>query len=131
MVDVDGQEVGSVSAVELVTLGQRRGLGLAGGGSPRYAVDVDIPSATVTVGSPRDLLVDEQPVGGFRWAAGPVTGPVLVQTSAHGSPAPATIRAGDDGAAVVRWAEPHRRVAPGQSIVAYEGDEVAGGGTAE
>ena len=130
VVDLDGHEVGSVSAVELVTLGQRRGLGLAGGGSPRYAVDVDVASATVTVGSPRDLLVDEQPVSGFRWASGPVTGPVLVQTSAHGTPAPATIRTGDDGTAVVRWAEPHRRVAPGQSLVAYEGDEVAGGGTA-
>ena len=130
VVDVAGQEVGSVAAVELVTLGQRRGLGLAGGGSPRYAVDVDVASATVTVGSPRDLLVDEQLVGGFRWAAGPVVGPVLVQTSAHGTPALAVIRTGDDGTAVVRWAEPHRRVAPGQSLVAYEGDEVAGGGTA-
>jgi tRNA-specific 2-thiouridylase len=130
VVDVDGQEVGSVSAVELVTLGQRRGLGLAGGGTPRYAVDVDVASATVTVGSPRDLLVEEQPVACFRWAAGPVTGPVLVQTSAHGAPARATIVTGHDGAALVRWAEPHRRVAPGQSLVAYEGDEVAGGGTA-
>jgi tRNA U34 2-thiouridine synthase MnmA/TrmU len=32
---------------------------------------------------------------------------------------------------VVRWASPQRRVAPGQSLVAYEGDEVVGGGTAE
>jgi len=30
----------------------------------------------------------------------------------------------------VRWATPHRRVAPGQSVVFYEGDEVTGGATA-
>ena len=29
---------------------------------------------------------------------------------------------------MVRFAEPHRRVAAGQSVVLYEGDEVVGGG---
>ena len=29
----------------------------------------------------------------------------------------------------MRWAEPHRAVAPGQSVVAYAGDVVVGGGT--
>ena len=47
VVDATGAEVGRVEAVELVTVGQRRGLGLAGGGAPRYAVDVDVASATV------------------------------------------------------------------------------------
>jgi tRNA-specific 2-thiouridylase len=133
VVDTDGQPVGSVQAVELVTVGQRKGLGLAGGGAPRYAVDVDLATATVTVGSKRDLLVDEQPVRGLGWAAGPVDGPVLVQVSAHGTPQPARIvpvADGVDGAGVVVWDEPQRRVAAGQSVVAYEGDEVAGGATA-
>ncbi len=137
VVDGDGCDVGSVGAVELVTLGQRKGLGLAGGGAPRYAVDVDVATATVTVGSKRDLLVDEQPVDGLRWAAGPVAGPVLVQVSAHGTPAPARIVLVDEGdgdgdgdGAVVVWDQPQRRVAPGQSLVAYEGDEVVGGATA-
>jgi tRNA U34 2-thiouridine synthase MnmA/TrmU len=30
----------------------------------------------------------------------------------------------------VRFAEPQRRVAPGQSVVLYRGDEVLGGGIA-
>ena len=33
-----------------------------------------------------------------------------------------------DGVRVVRFAEPQRRVAAGQSVVLYEGDEVVGGG---
>jgi len=130
VVDGDGREVGSVSAVELVTVGQRKGLGLAGGGAPRYAVDVDIPSATVTVGSKRDLLVAEQPVTGLRWSTGPVDGRLLVQVSAHGTPAPARLVDAGDGHATVVWAEPQRRVAAGQSVVAYQGDEVVAGATA-
>ena len=33
------------------------------------------------------------------------------------------------GGAVVRWSSPQRRVAPGQSIVLYDGGVVLGGGT--
>ncbi|MFN8016507.1 MAG: tRNA 2-thiouridine(34) synthase MnmA [Acidimicrobiales bacterium] len=135
VVDRTGAELGTVEAVELVTVGQRRGLGLAGGGAPRYVVDVDLRSATVVVGDRDDLLVAEQPVAGLRWAAAPELGPVMVQCSAHGAPQAAVIEpspAGSaaEGAAVVRWDEPQRRVAPGQSVVAYVGDEVVAGAIA-
>ncbi|HAZ56483.1 MAG TPA: tRNA 2-thiouridine(34) synthase MnmA, partial [Acidimicrobiaceae bacterium] len=50
---------------------------------------------------------------------------LLVQTSAHGSSDPAVL----DGD-LVRWSEPHMRVAPGQSVVFYDGDEVLGGSIA-
>jgi len=125
VVDGSGAVVGSVSAVELVTIGQRRGMDLAGGAAPRFAVDVDVAAATVTVGPPGDLMVDSTPVEAFSWADGPVEGKVLVQTSAHGSSDPAVL----DGD-VVRWAEPHMRIAPGQSVVFYDGDEVLGGSIA-
>jgi tRNA-specific 2-thiouridylase len=46
----------------------------------------------------------------------------LVQTSAHGDLRAAVLE-GD----ALRWAEPQRVVAPGQSVVFYEGDEVLGG----
>jgi tRNA-specific 2-thiouridylase len=131
VVDEDGREVGRVPAVELVTVGQRRGLGLAGGGVPRYAVAIDAPAATVRVGPARDLLADAVVLDRTVWAAGPVAGRVLAQCSAHGAPRPATV-APDTGTGrhVVRFDEPQRRVAPGQSVVLYEGDEVAGGGIA-
>jgi tRNA-specific 2-thiouridylase len=127
VVDAAGRALGSVAAVELVTIGQRRGLGLPGGGPPRYVVDVDAAGATVTVGSEADLLVDAQPVHDLRWAGEPVAGEVLVQCSAHGVPALATIvEAADGDDASVRWSVPRRRIAPGQSLVAYVGDEVVG-----
>ena len=51
----DGDRVGAVDAVELVTVGQRRGLGLAGGGRRRTRSSVDVASATVIVGIGRGL----------------------------------------------------------------------------
>ena len=132
IVDETG-EVGSVDAVELVTIGQRRGLGLPGGGAPRYVVDVDVPGATVRVGGERDLLRDELELERVVWADGPVIGPVGAQCSAHGAPRAAQVAPeagsgpGADRARVV-FDRPERRVAVGQSVVLYEGDEVVGGG---
>ncbi|MYE66245.1 MAG: tRNA 2-thiouridine(34) synthase MnmA, partial [Acidimicrobiaceae bacterium] len=127
VVDTAGRQVGTIESFELVTVGQRRGLGAIGDGSPRYVLDVDADSATVTVGDRAALDAPVTPLEDWRWASGPVEGPVMVQTSAHGTPAAATIDA--DGT-TARWAEPRRAVAPGQSVVAYAGDLVIGGGTA-
>src|SRR6478609_4211377 len=68
LVEADGTEVGTVDAVELVTVGQRRGLGLGGDGEPRYAVAVDVDSATVVVGGADALLVDHERLTGVVWA---------------------------------------------------------------
>jgi tRNA-specific 2-thiouridylase len=128
--DRDGTAVGRVPAVELVTVGQRHGLGLSGGGPPRHVLGVDVAAATVTVGSADDLLVDRQVVGPVSWAGAAVTGDLLVQCSAHGRPEAAVVEAGAGGAVTVSWREGRRRVAPGQAVVFYDGDEVVGGGPA-
>jgi tRNA-uridine 2-sulfurtransferase len=128
VVDETG-EVGSVDAVELVTVGQRRGLGLAGGRDPRYVVDVDVPGATVRVGSERDLLRSGVELERVVWAGGPLSGPLAAQCSAHGRPRAARVEpVGDGDRARVEFDRPERRVAPGQSVVLYDGDEVVGGG---
>ena len=102
-------------------------------------MSVDVPSATVVVGAADELMVDAESLTGMVWAddAARLTAlagaGVTAQASAHGSPilvagvdeAPD----GDGTGLVVRWAEPQRRVAPGQSVVLYEGDTVLGGGT--
>lgn len=131
IVDTSGAELGRVDAVEMVTIGQRRGIGLPGGGPKRYVVDVDVPSAVVTVGSDADLFRDSMRVVAPTWVDDSVGGAVLVQCSAHGATKRATIDAsGDD--VVVQWDEPQRRVAPGQSVVFYDLADrcVLGGGTA-
>jgi tRNA-uridine 2-sulfurtransferase len=117
----DGAQVGSVRAVELVTIGQRKRLGLAGGTDPRYVIDVDAESATVTVGARGDLDVDTTPLESWTWIGMSVAGPVQLQCAAHGLVATGEIR----GSQVV-WDAPHRRIAPGQSVVAYLDDPVHG-----
>jgi tRNA-specific 2-thiouridylase len=124
MVDRRGRVVGTVDAVELVTVGQRRGLG-GGSVEPRYALAVDRASATVVVGGRDDLLVDRVGLTGVVWVDGPRTGRVLAQVTSHGEARAATF----DGT-TVRWDVPQRRVAPGQSVALYDGDEVVGGGIA-
>jgi tRNA-specific 2-thiouridylase len=123
-----GNEVGHVDAVELVTVGQRRGVGLSGGdGTPRYVTDVDVRSATITVGSERDLLDDAVLLRDVVWADRPFTGRVQAQCSAHGAALAASFDAATN---TLTWDEARRRVAPGQAVVLYDGDEVIGGGLA-
>jgi tRNA-specific 2-thiouridylase len=131
VVDTGGAVVGTLEAIELVTLGQRKGLGLPGGGPKRYVVDVDRGARTVTVGGATDLLASASPVDAVTWTDGPVDGDVFVQSSAHG-PVRGAHLVLDGSRATVHWHEPQRRVAPGQSVVFYDPTDryVLGGGIA-
>jgi tRNA-uridine 2-sulfurtransferase len=125
-----GRLAGRVEAVELVTVGQRRGLGSQGGGPVRYVTAVDVAGATVTVGGRADLLDDDVRLADVTWAE--ATAPegaiaVVAQCSAHGSPRPGVF---SPATSTLTWDRPQRRVAPGQAVVFYDGDEVLGGGTA-
>jgi len=128
---VDGSALGEVDALEMVTLGQRRGIGLAGGGPKRYVVGIDHASATVTVGDESLLLCDSIAVRNVVWAHQPVVGAMAVQCSAHGAAQSGHLaQAGDQ--IVVTWDSAQRRVAPGQSVVFYDASNtyVLGGGIA-
>ena len=133
VVDGDGNKVGEVPAVELVTLGQRRGLGL-GGGDKRYVVAVDVPSRRVTVGDEAQLFVSETQIGSLVWPHADdeefvLSHDVLVQGSAHGERSSAQVRKTDNGYSLM-WARPTRRIAPGQTVVFYDSSDtvVLGGG---
>ena len=129
VVDTDGNELGRVESVELVTVGQRKGIGLPGGGPKRYVLDVDTDAATVTVGSDADLLRHDLVIDQMSWIDRPVDGEVLVQCSAHGRALPASVSVEGDVVGV-RWSSPQRRIAPGQSVVLYDpsNTRVLGGG---
>ncbi len=131
VVDTAGTPLGTVERVEMVTIGQRRGIGLPGGGPKRYVVDVDVENALVTVGDDADLHTGRTFAADPVWTDRPVWGEVLVQCSAHGDPRRARIHPAD-GLIEIEWARPQRRIAPGQSVVFYDlGDRrVLGGATA-
>jgi len=120
VLDKQMRTVGQVDSIEMVTIGQRKGLGLSGQGDPKYAIEINTEKATVTVGEKSELYYDTTNIKDLRWAGSPYPGKVEVQTSAHGRTAPACITS------MVEWAEPHVKVAPGQSLVFYDGDLVVG-----
>lgn len=119
------------------TVGQRRGLGLDRSsldGEPRYVVDVDAESNRVFIGT-ADLLGVSTIVGDHvRWCGPAPTGVISAgaQIRAHGEEIPATayLHDGDNAAEMhVSLAERVRGVAPGQSVVLYEGTRVIGSAT--
>ena len=122
-----GRKVGSVDAVELVTVGQRKGLGTLGDGAARYALEVDVESRRVFLGRQPDLLVSSVPFSSATFPYDPLQDgdSVEVQGSAHGHASKAVFFHNE-----VRFSEPHRRVAPGQTIAFYRGDVVVGSATA-
>ena len=127
VMNTEGVTVGAVDAVEMVNVGQRRGLGIEGGSPPLYVLDIDTSSATITVGNKKELDCDMTPLDDWLWVGEPITEMLAVQISAHGATALGTV---DPEGTSVRWAEPHSVVAPGQSVVGYIEDIVVGGGIA-
>jgi len=134
IVDAAGTVLGSHDGVYGFTVGQRKGLRVgtpAGDGRPRYVLDIEPVSATVTIGPAESLdvteIVAERPV--WSGCEPPASArDCLVQLRAHGEVHPAT--AGLDGGRLrVRLAEPARGVARGQAAVLYDGDTVLGSAT--
>jgi tRNA-specific 2-thiouridylase len=96
-----------------------------------YVLAVDAASNRVVIG-PEDLLSKRRLVADrASWVAGhpPAEGPFEadVRVRYRGEDAPAVITPTPGGFEVAFWA-PQRAVAPGQSAVVYQGDELLGGG---
>ncbi|MGB8329112.1 MAG: tRNA 2-thiouridine(34) synthase MnmA [Polyangiales bacterium] len=131
LVEVDGTVVGRHQGVANFTRGQRRGLGLGGGGT-RYVLRIVPETAEVVVGAEAALYDQHLTASDAHWLAGPPThafqGEVRIRyrhRGAHGRITPT-------GAGFqVRFDEPQRAITPGQAAVVYRGDEVIGGGFIE
>jgi tRNA-specific 2-thiouridylase len=101
-----GETLGRVEALELLTVGQRRGLGFAAGSPPerRYVLNVDLVNRSATVGTLEELLVDAVGLRETRWPVEALAAGVGVQAqlSAHGQPVPARWAGAPPGTAVLQ-----------------------------
>ena len=127
VVDESGTELGSVEAVEMVTIGQRRGLRLAGGAPKQFVLDVNVETRTVVVGAETSLQRSDLRAERMMWSHEPlpIGSEVMVQTSAHGATQSALIEEVSSDTVVLQWREPQRRTAPGQSVVLYDSSDRA------
>lgn len=138
VVNADGTVLAEHDGVHGFTVGQRKGLGIAGpgpDGRPRYVTSIDAETGTVRVGQAADLEIGEMVGRTPIFTSGVIpTGPVecAVQVRAHGETADAIAELVNDEL-VVRLRAPMRGVARGQTLVLYrpdpDGDEVLGSAT--
>ncbi len=138
VVDGEGRPAGSVPAVELVTVGQRRGMGHGSDGRRRYVTHVDVAARRVVVGDAAAVLRASVRLAGpsLTWTDRPLAAGAraVAQVSAHGRPAPCTVDHVDAPSGLeVRFDDLQRPVAPGQTVALYDAqdpDVVVGAGIA-
>ena len=126
IVDREGRILGRHRGIACYTIGQRGGLGLSSP-APLYMLAIDAPRNRLVVGGKTDLR-----------AEGLVADQVNRLVDSFPEEARAKIRYGhraarcriseEVGRLTVRFAEPQEAVAPGQSVVLYNGETVLGGG---
>ncbi|HAN40288.1 MAG TPA: tRNA 2-thiouridine(34) synthase MnmA [Chitinophagaceae bacterium] len=128
-VDKTGKKLGQHKGYPFYTIGQRKGLDIALG-KPAYVTAIDPDTNTVVLGDEADLEQSTMLVTKINW--------MKYDGITNGMEAITKIRYKDKGAlsnlytadngVKVQFYEKVKSIAPGQSAVMYEGDEVIGGG---
>jgi tRNA-specific 2-thiouridylase len=131
LVDTEGLEVGRHLGQHGFTVGQRRGLGVAGS-EPLYVIDKDAGSGRVTVGPLSALRTEHVAVRGARLhRAGARVDRVKLRYRSKPLPArvPGDPAAGPHRRLTLDLGEPVDGAAPGQLACLMDGDLVVGWGT--
>jgi tRNA-uridine 2-sulfurtransferase len=128
-----GQELGRHDGTFGFTIGQRKGLRLgrpAPDGKPRFVLDIEPVSGTVTVGPREELTVDRIIADRPRWCGAAPTAPLdgTVQLRAHGGEHRARVGVVGDRVEI-DLRDPAQGIAPGQAAVIYDDTRVVGSAT--
>jgi tRNA-specific 2-thiouridylase len=129
IVDESGAVVGSHDGAPGFTVGQRRGLGLGGGGR-QFVQRVEIADALVVVGPRGSLVSRVVTASDVVWRGASAAVRVTARTRYRGPENAATADVHGDRL-VVRFGGPIEAPAPGQALVCYDGERVLGGGVIE
>lgn len=140
--EATGEVLGRHEGTVAYTIGQRKGLRIgrpAPDGRPRFVLDIEPVSGTVTVGPRERLAVDGLEGIRPRWCGSVpehLAGPgVTVQLRAHGEEHRAVVRVGAasgepaTGTVSIDLLDPAYGIAPGQAAVIYDGSRVVGSAT--
>jgi tRNA-specific 2-thiouridylase len=134
---VDGQSLGEHQGVFFYTLGQREGLQLGGvrgrPAAPWYVVGKDVAANVLFVDQGADspwLLSGALRSEPAHWVAGAAPATAFAcqaQVRHRQAPQDCDVEVSPSGELRVAFRIPQRAVAPGQSVVLYDGDECLGG----
>jgi tRNA-specific 2-thiouridylase len=132
IVDEEGTVLGRHQGIAGFTIGQRRGLGLGGGGV-RHVVAIDAATHRVVVGPPE---AQDQPwivADAMRWWGGTPAGPLTARVQIRHRHAAVEAVVEPRGArALIRFSEAVQGAAPGQIAAVYDhptGEILLGAGT--
>ena len=131
-VDKEGKILGRHKGITHYTVGQRKGLNLSMG-RPVFVVEIRPETNEVVIGDNEDVFTNVLRCDKLNWMAvdglhgKPMDVIAKIRYSHRGSPC--TIREIGDDMVECCFHEPVRAVTPGQAVVFYDGDYVAGGGT--
>jgi tRNA-uridine 2-sulfurtransferase len=134
IVDAEGRVLGRHDGVINFTVGQRRGLGVAGG-DRLFVVRIEPETRRVIVGPRSALAVQRVALGAVNWLGGGSDEAafrhgieISVKLRSAQPPVAARLALDAAGGGEVVLAEPTEGVAPGQACVFYDGARVLGGG---
>lgn len=128
-VNKEGKILGQHKGYPFYTIGQRKGLDIALG-RPAYVTAIDPDTNTVVLGEEEDLEKEEMRVTKVNWIkyeglGGETEAITKIRYKDRGGLSALTADGSD---VVVRFYEKAKGIAPGQSAVFYEGNDVIGGG---
>lgn len=129
IVDERGNVLGEHAGIARYTVGQRRGLGVAGG-TRLYVKEIDAATNTVVLAEGAAVASRRFNVVDVNWLLPPegdeVRATVMVRYRDPG--AAATLCRSTSATWTATFDEPRRAIAPGQSAAFYDGDVLLGGG---
>jgi len=128
-VDKSGKKLGQHKGYPFYTIGQRKGLDIALG-KPAYVTHIDPDTNTVVLGDEADLNRAEMLVQKINWLKydGVTDGMEAITKIRYKDQGAISQLFNEDGKIKVRFYEDVKGIAPGQSAVFYEGNDVIGGG---
>src|SRR5688572_16064124 len=129
VLSTSGERLGTHAGSAFLTVGQRRGLGVTAE-QPLYVTALGAGN-TIVAGTDAELYADELEAEDANWLVDPPRGPipVLAQIRYRSPAAPAQLTADSSRSVRLRFDESQRAIAPGQSVVFYDGDRLLGGAT--
>jgi tRNA-specific 2-thiouridylase len=132
VVDRGGRVLKRHRGIHGMTVGQRRGLGIAAA-EPLYVVEIQDQSKRIVVGRKNDLLAAGLIASSMNWLDAVPMEEVSaeVQIRYRALPVACALRRIDGNRCEARFAQPVAAVTPGQAAVFYRGEQVIGGGWIE
>lgn len=129
IVDIDGRVLGRHNGLIYYTIGQRQGTGVSAR-ERLYVIRLEKELNRLVIGPESMLFKNKLIANNLNWISGkPPEGKTEITAKVrYRAPVVKATLQVMDGTAEIELAAPQRAIAPGQSVVFYQGEKVTGGG---